>query len=39
MRNMATFLDYLVIAAMGFYVVMFLFAESVPSPYGSMPEQ
>ena len=38
MRNIATFLGYLVIAAIVFYVVMFLFAESVPLPYGSMPD-
>ena len=38
MQNIAKFLGYLVMAIFAFYVVMFLFAESVPLPYGSMPD-
>ena len=38
MKGIAKFLAYSVMAVAVFYVAMFFFAESIPLPYGSIPD-
>ena len=38
MQGIAKFLVYSAIAVVAFYVAMFLFAESIPLPYSSLPD-
>lgn len=38
MRGISKFLVYSAIAVVVFYVAMFFFAESIPLPYGSLPD-